>query len=155
MIISRKNKIVAVLILILTLIWTGFIFSMSLKTASESSEISGGLLKTILLFVKDILWFDVEFSTLHSLFRKLAHFTEFFILGTFSGNFFFIIKKKLYFPLVYCLLTAITDEILQFFTGAGRSAQLSDVVLDFFGSLTAVIIIWLLYRLFSKLRIKG
>ena len=151
----RRNKIVSAILLILTLLWTSFIFSMSLKTASESSEISGGLLKSILLFIKDILWFEIDFSVLHNLFRKLAHFTEFFILGILSVGFIKSIKTSLTYPLLYCLCVAAIDETLQYFTGAGRSAQLSDVLLDFSGSLTAVIIFCLIGFIINKIRIKN
>lgn len=151
---NKKRIFFSVLTLLITLIWTYFIFSMSFKTAPESSEISGGLLKKILFIIKDSLWFDVEFGVLHNLFRKLAHFAEFFILGCFSYSFIKSIKSKPLYVLIYCLLVAITDETIQFFVGEGRSAQISDVLTDFSGAFLSVVFIYLIKFIFIKIKNK-
>ena len=88
-------------------------------------------MKTILLYIHDFLWFDVEFTTLHHFFRSLAHFFEFFVLGALSLEYIRTIKIHTVFSCIYCLVIAITDETIQHITGSGRAAQISDIITDF------------------------
>ena len=155
MIIFQKNKkkfILAIILLIIMVLWTYFIFSMSMQTAEESSSVSRGLLKRLLTVIQNILWFDVEFQTLHNLFRKLAHFAEFFILGTLSAGFIKTMSFHILFSPAYCLIIAISDETIQYFTGEGRAAQLRDVLIDFSGSITGIITICLIVYIICKLK---
>ncbi len=74
----------------------------------------------------------------HHAVRKLAHFTEYAMLG-----FWFMLCLRVYtarfvrhvsWPLFVCLLTANLDETLQTFV-SGRAGQLKDVWIDFAGVL--------------------
>ena len=149
---NKKRFLGGLILFLLIILWTSFIFDMSTKTADESSKISGGLLRTILFYIKDLIWFDVEFSLLHNMFRKLAHFTEYAILGFLSVSFFTVINKPRIFCLIHCLSTAIFDEYLQYLTGAGRSMQISDMITDFSGSLTAVIIFYIISYIIFRIK---
>ena len=113
---------------------TIFIFSNSLMPATESDEISRGLLSIIL----EIIPFDIS----HTFLRKLAHFTEFFSQGFFLALFFnesFKENKKT----AVCtastgFLTACIDETIQLFI-EGRGPALRDVLIDFSGTLSSLI----------------
>jgi len=94
--------------------------------------------------------------TMH-LVRKLAHFTEYFVLGAeltlyvdlrarrTSAPQTIIIKVL---PLVIGLITASLDETIQIFSG--REPAVTDVLLDFCGVLTAFIIVRIILAIWSK-----
>ena len=148
---TKKLKIFSLVLFVITICWTFFIFNFSTQNAETSSKVSVGLLRTILLYIQDFLWFEVEFTTLHHFFRTLAHFVEFFILGLLSTSFLKTIKTHVSFSALYCLIIAITDEIIQYFTGSGRAAQLKDVLVDFSGSLLAIAIFLILEIIIIKI----
>lgn len=128
-----KKKLLFWLLLLASAAWTVLIFTRSMKVASESNAESG----RFLVVLQKIL----PFLTMNLL-RKLAHFAEFAVLGglltatvhSFWG------KRSYLLVLLAALLTALADETIQLFV-AGRSSQLTDIWLDFSGSLTAFLLI--------------
>jgi VanZ family protein len=73
--------------------------------------------------------------------RKTAHFCEFGLLGC-ELTLLFWLKSGLSFQNLCnsafaALLTAVTDETIQIFSG--RGSQVQDVVLDFAGALTGIL----------------
>ena len=123
-----KNKIC----LLLFCLWALFIFSNSWTPATQSDVISGGL--SYKLYT--LLNLQMDYFTFHVFVRKAAHFIEFFILGLLSiGSF-----KNMKFSLFICILVACCDETIQLFT-EGRSGQISDVMLDSFGSSCSFILL--------------
>ena len=77
--------------------------------------------------------------------RKLAHFTEFFVLGLELAVLFCSFSSK---PILFSLLVALTDETIQLFTG--RGSQVKDVWLDFFGACTGYFMGMVALRLIQK-----
>lgn len=140
----NKKKTAAILLGLLTLFWTGFIFSMSLQPADQSNELSGGLLTIVLGFLQSVCKIPFSAGVLHHLIRKLAHFGEFFILGSLSAGFLYTVKKPLLFALLYGALVAAADETLQFFTG-GRAMRVADMAIDVSGVCTALIFLSLCF----------
>lgn len=161
MITFLKNKrmlILSVILLIAALYWTYFIFSMSLKSAEESSAMSVGFLTQMLKYIHKMLWFDIEFGVLHHFVRKLAHFTEYTILGILSVGFVKSIKSRPIYSLIYCLFIGIFDEILQFLNASGRAMQIKDMALDFCGSVFGTFVFYFISFLvfaITKKRIKN
>lgn len=145
---KSKNK--AILWGILTLAWTGVIFSFSLQPASQSSNLSGGLLTKLLAWIAQWTGIVIPMETVHNLFRKLAHFTEFFLLGICSGQFFRSLKQRLLWALIYGGGIAFLDESLQFLTGEGRAMRFSDMVLDTFGVFVALLFVWIFSKFFAR-----
>ena len=123
----------------LSLLIIGFIFYNSLQGSQESSAMSG----RVMALLKPILdpWDRIPEDTFHWLVRKLAHFTEFFVLGlslcALSGR---MIWKSppmtWYAPAILALLVAMTDEFIQRFTG--RTSALKDVAIDLVGALAGI-----------------
>ncbi|MBR6119679.1 MAG: VanZ family protein [Oscillospiraceae bacterium] len=118
------------LALLATALWLWFIYARSAQPAAVSHEESGavlGLLRKVLPFV-DML-----------LVRKLAHFTEYAVLGALLWlDWRLLGRDGLLLPLGAGLLFAAGDELLQTFI-PGRSGELLDVLLDFSGVLAAVL----------------
>jgi len=84
--------------------------------------------------------------------KKNAHLFEFFILYILSYRAINkknkITKKGFFYPLIFIILYAISDEYHQSFT-PGREARVRDIIIDGFGGLIAI---WCLKNLFLRLR---
>ena len=122
----------------------GAIFYLSSQPAPQSQELSDGLLYRLLTF------FGLEDETMIArygkLIRKIAHFVEYAALGLSTGLFFTelfsgsikALRRGGYWACGLCGLYALSDELHQRFV-PGRSMQLSDVLLDCAGALTAIL----------------
>jgi len=76
------------------------------------------------------------------LLRKIAHFTEFAVLGTLFGWCFGMLQKPKYLPFLFGTAAACVDETLQMLA-PGRAPRLTDVLIDSFGVLTGLILLYL------------
>lgn len=87
------------------------------------------------------------------LLRKIAHFTEYFILSCILYNAFAVFKAKSEtrkkFSVLFCFLYALTDEYHQLFI-PGRTSLFADVLIDTSGALAAVFVIHVIQSLFKK-----
>ena len=123
----------AVIFTVLTVLWTGVIFSFSLQPAEASASLSGGLLQCLLNWIDWLTGIQILVSFAHFLIRKLAHFLEFFLLGTLSFEASKHLFSKWYPSFCYGAMIAVCDELLQYVTGGGRAMRLTDMLLDMFG----------------------
>ena len=84
--------------------------------------------------------------------RKSAHFCEFGLLGCELMLLFWLRSgvrfQNLCNAAFAALLSAVTDETIQIFSG--RGSQVLDVVLDFSGALTGILLVSLLIQLMGK-----
>lgn len=127
-----------VLALLITALWIWFIFARSAKPATESGAESAVLLHFWQRFLPGL--------TDH-LVRKLAHFTEYFILGGLLfldcrlwGRGMFLL------PLGFGAVVACVDELAIQVNTPGRSGELRDVLLDTLGALAVIGLCLLLRR---------
>ena len=133
-----KNKPSTVLVAI----WMIIIFIMSSFDSVESSNQSN--------FIVDIIAniFKIEnIELLSFIIRKLAHYTEYLILGFLVINMFTKnnINNLYLISIILCIIYATSDEIHQIFI-PGRSCQLRDILIDSIGSITGIY----LYKLYLK-----
>lgn len=133
------------LFLRLTLVATlCFIWGNSLLPGEESAELSGGLASWL-----NSLGLPIEGD---GLLRKLAHFAEFGLLGTELTLLLRLRGIKGMHNICLSALTAFfiaaADETIQIFSG--RGAQISDVLLDFAGGVTGILLCNLLLQRFLK-----
>ena len=134
--------------LVITLLWVAVIFSFSLQPADTSSQLSLGLghwlIELLPSAIQDKLMAmpQDQLEFLHTLLRKMGHFSEYLILGMLSMI--TVLQTELHYKkwtgLVFCLLVASVDETIQLFV-SGRSGQGSDVLLDLVGALCGIVII--------------
>lgn len=138
----NQRKLLTVVFLLANLLWIGFIFGRSLKTADLSSAESGWFLSLFQRVFPSV--------TMHFV-RKLAHFTEFFLLGAIScGTGVCLFSRRFWcFSLALGAVVAPCDELLQRLS-EGRSCQLSDAFLDFSGVLAATAVLALLIWILQK-----
>ena len=144
-------------LLFLTVLCLAYIFSNSLKNSTASSAQSGRIVQ----FVSD-LWETVTGKSVHPdrvthFIRKLAHFTEFALLGFLGtsalASFFGKVRGRVHVLLFWGLAAAVTDEFLQRFS-RGRSPQVTDITLDFSGFLLGLGVAWLICALIARKRRK-
>ena len=130
-----------------------FIFYQSIlppEKSTEESETVGGILEEI--FPPDTEAGKFVLTNI----RKIAHFTEFFVLGVWTSLYgVFFIKRRtvcaLSFPMA--LFVAFLDETIQIFSG--RGPMIFDVWIDFFGFLTSGVIIYTVAYLTLVIRQKA
>lgn len=151
------------LLLCATLLWMVLIFCFSAQNATNSSALSGGLLEKLLAVVSPY-WRHlnsvgkvIKIQQIHTLFRKLGHFTEYAVLGmlcTLTAR--HIGGERM--RSIWCallaaglsLLYAAGDELHQRFV-PGRYASLADVLLDTCGGVFGMLCMILAGRIYRSL----
>lgn len=133
--------------LLLTVI---FIFTRSFKDGFMSNKESE---RVLLLMQKVLTRLTDREITMHFV-RKLAHFTEFTVLGGLS-QFCLRVYTKHYvrhisYPLLFCLMVALADETIQLGM-VGRSSSVVDVWLDYSGVLFGVTCALMVLAMFHAL----
>ncbi len=156
---EKNNKIIVRIILYILLIATFFgIFGFSSQDAEHSSGLSEKITRFIFSPIisnlnldsiqKEEIWIGAE-----TFIRKLAHFTIYGIVGgiliLIHLTYEISNKRRVISTLIITLIYAISDEVHQYFV-PGRSMQISDVLIDFLGSLLVVSIIMKMHHVIKK-----
>ena len=148
---NRKIRYVMLVLLgVLILANMSMITSFSLDSKEASGELSHGVTEqVIMMFRPDFADMTPEeqnamVEKIHLPIRKLAHFSEFCLLGMLCAGLMQILRKFQYWvwwvlPATLCLLYAASDEILQIFVKRGSSVK--DVIIDFLGSLVGIALV--------------
>lgn len=130
----------------LTIVWMIIIFIFSNQKAIMSTENSQSFVRSTIVNIYRLFDRNASDEKLNDIVetfdvpvRKIAHFTEYFILGLllfFTFRSFGI--KNPYLIILFAFLYACSDEIHQLFV-LGRSGSFIDVILDTIGSSCAVV----------------
>ena len=126
--------------------WMLLIFFMSNQPADISTKQSDLVIKLFSVVGIDLNTHLGELASF--VVRKVAHFTEYFILYCFTiavCKHYVKIKKARIYCLFIVLGYAISDEIHQYFI-PGRSMAIRDVVIDFSGGILGFIVNWIIYK---------
>ena len=150
------KRFVPMMKVILVLAALAFIWGHSLMTAEQSSQESEWFLELVKPAVTAVGWclqrlgVSVEPS---SLVRKMAHFSEFAVLGMLMYLLFSSREKRSrgLLPAAACLAAAVVDEFLQRFAD-GRAPGLRDVGIDFAGACIGILLAALLALGFLGIR---
>ncbi len=126
-----------------------FIFLMSEQPAEQSAKTSEGVTQQIAQIViedyserspsekKSIV------QSLHPVVRKLAHASEYLVLGFAACMLWqlyaFSARKRLLLSFLLCVAVAASDELHQLFVD-GRGAMVTDVLIDCSGAVTGILI---------------
>ncbi len=142
----KKQRTVLLSAIILTL---AFIWGNSLLSREQSSGESAWVLQLVTPLLE---LFAGKGNVTEHLVRKLAHFTEFALLGL-ELLFWFSQKRgkkkeALLLAMAHGLFAALTDETIQLFSG--RGSQVQDVWLDFAGVTAGALTALLLTLLIRK-----
>ena len=137
----KRNRLISTFLLIA---WMLFIFIMSSFNSTESSSQSGFIVNII----SSILNIN-NTEILSLIIRKLAHFTEYFILGILAYNTTKLHNKKKHLAIIVCIIYAISDEIHQIFV-PGRNCQITDICIDSIGSIIGIYLFNLINKNIKK-----
>ncbi len=150
---SQTSLRFRVIVFILTAGMIAFAFIHSSMPADLSSEESEGVM-VILQNILDFFGFSTELTD--HIVRKAAHFAEYTAIGmllvscaySFSRT-----KPYRYYSQIFFagLATAVIDETIQL-NVAGRSGQITDVLLDFSGVITGAVFMLLFYMIYRKIK---
>lgn len=126
-------KLKRTIFLIAYVLWILVIMAFSLQTGEDSSMTSGLLVNVIADALRG-LNLAVSIEILSLILRKLAHFTEYMVLGFLSQrNVMFSNHKSFY----VAMLLPFADELLQT-TIDGRAGRMLDVGIDLLGYLSGI-----------------
>ena len=135
-----------------SLIIAVFIFVMSAQNSKSSSGMSGNVIRFIVDLVKGNLNETNKLDLVKNwqfFVRKAAHWSIYFALGLFTVLAMLTYEispwKRPAIAAGICLLYAVSDEVHQLFV-PGRGGQIRDVLIDFFGAVTAIIIVLLIRK---------
>ncbi len=130
-----------------------FIFSQSLPDIPASQAQSERVVEIIEPILEPIVG---QGNVTNHLVRKLAHFTEFGVLGMALSVFLVLMGctfSRLLHALSFAVLIALCDETIQLFSQ--RGSQVQDVWLDIAGAVCGLAFILLLRQIYRLLRRKG
>ncbi len=137
-----------------TVIWMIVIFMFSNAPGEESSDMSNSFINNTIVTIIRLFNKDVDGEkiarTISTPIRKLAHFTEYLILGVLMfATFKSFGIENVWIPIGVCMLYAISDEIHQYFVPE-RACRLLDVIIDSLGSITGAYLLTLIIKMFNK-----
>ncbi len=139
------------ILITITILWTLFIFTQSLLPGDISSDQSGFIVNVLYPLVNK-MGLMIQVNDFSFLIRKLAHFTEYFILGLLLCILYIEIIKpnKLWLiVIIHGAITALIDETIQLFT-PNRSGEVRDVLIDITGVIIGMILTKLVIKLIKK-----
>ena len=142
-----------ILLWIPVILWMMLIFNFSSQPGEQSTKLSTGIaninIKAIEKVKPNTKFNLVQFD---HMVRKNAHFFLYLLLGVFAINAFRksginVISgyKYVVFALLICMLYAISDELHQVYV-PGRSAQVTDVILDSAGACVGILVYLIIFR---------
>ncbi len=149
--------------LILTLSIVAIIFVFSSQPASTSTGISRPIADAVANAIpqpdsenKTQEEKDLYQSNIHTFIRKGSHFSSFLLLGISAGMWsgYFKSKRKFIMAFVGCALYGVLDETRQLFV-AGRSFEVTDMLIDASGALIGVCIAVLIWKQINKRKLKN
>lgn len=152
---SGKRKFVIGIIIAFIVLTVAFIWFNSCQVADSSYSESETVYSTVKTAFDAVFGKDV-FPLSHSAIRKLAHFSEFFLLGAEFSALVIALKKESiagYAKILPCgLFVAAVDECLQFISD--RAPSIIDVMLDFSGFFTAAAIFSVIFIIKRRIKTK-
>lgn len=157
-----KLNILRIILIVMLLLTLNIIFSFSNQNGNDSGSISKKITKILTNKIEYIQKMDkLEkekcLKRIEHIVRKIAHFSIYALCGilliclmlTFRIKNIIRIGISFSFGIIY----AISDEIHQSFI-PGRSAQLTDVLIDTSGVIFGIVLVLLIYTLIKKKRLK-
>ena len=134
--ICKITQILLILLIILTIAHAFYQSSLPMKESAENSSKVEEIIEEVIppetkpgAFIKENI-------------RKLAHFTEFFLLGLWCVLFTLLLKKKRAAAvslIPFGMIAALLDETVQIFSERGSSVK--DIWIDIFGYASAVFLV--------------
>lgn len=148
-----RRRLTVIMLCLLIILTLAFIFGNSLEDRQTSEAASEQFERIVEPLLRALPYERLHTKdALSNITRKLAHFGEFFMLGTQLMALsllvlpVILVRKRII--LLASLLTAAADELLQFISR--RAPQVQDALLDTFGALCGILFVYGIYRLYSR-----
>lgn len=141
--INKRRKIIRWILLIA---WMSLIFYMSNQNGDTSTGQSNFIVEILSKLGLELS--DIAKETFKLIIRKVAHFSEYFILYILSYRvltMYIKLPKASYFALLLVFLYACTDEVHQIFI-SGRTAAFKDVIIDTLGGFAGFTILYIVKK---------
>ncbi|MBE6641244.1 MAG: hypothetical protein E7619_06625 [Ruminococcaceae bacterium] len=157
---KRTRLFFRIILVLLCVVWQGFIFELSAESSGGSSARSEGVSEMIVeLFTGGKNMTDAEKEALAERIepplRTCAHMFCYFVLGALyfllASTFFGKLVKCTLLSLMGVLIYAIADEVHQYFV-PGRSMQMADIFADLFGAAVAAALLCVAFYITRKRR---
>ena len=150
---SQTSMRFRIIVFILTAGMVTFAFVHSSMPADLSGEESESVMD-FLQYIFNFFGFNAELTD--HIVRKAAHFTEYTAIGMLLVSCAYSFSRtkpyRYYSQILFSgLATAVIDETIQL-NVAGRSGQITDVLLDFSGVIIGAVIMLLIYMIYRKIR---
>ena len=157
---TSKGRIKIILKGSALVLWCVVIFMFSANNADESNKQSNAVFNTVIEFVNPV--YDSLDTTAQAeykdtatfIIRKLAHFSEYALLGILAFINLAMVKKLVYrglFAAVFSCIYASSDEIHQLFV-PGRAGQVRDVLIDTSGAVAGILLAILIRKIWLHSR---
>ena len=157
----KKVKIAGI---ILSIFWMILIFCFSNQTAVKSDTISRNIVTSFIIDhiegygLLEEAEQNLIADNLDFVIRKMAHFTEYAILGIFycitligfEINKKYSNKRLLFISSIMCCIYSMSDEFHQLFI-EGRSGNIRDICIDTLGGITGAIFVILILKIIYKI----
>ena len=155
--IVKGSRLVMISSWIVVVLWIILIFTLSVQTAEQSSGLSSKVTEIIVKTVSWVMPIDTDVRAIdkmvkqfHNVVRKFAHAGLYFVLGALVANSFIQAGTKGFkayvYALIFCIVYAVSDEAHQTFV-AGRSGQVSDIIIDTAGAIVGISVRWMYKRI--------
>lgn len=141
--------------LILLILWMSLIFMFSSQNGSDSTETSSLVSKVLYVLIEFVFKGKYSLSEFvlkyMPIIRKLAHFSEYFILGVLAylNVIEYSNKKEYLYAILFSVLYAISDEVHQLFVES-RNGSIKDVLIDSLGVIIGVLICHMIFKRWKK-----
>ena len=144
----KNNSILKIFVTIITITWMCIIFAFSNQKANKSKDYSNSLVKSTIVNIYKIFNNNPTEEEINNIIdtwdypvRKMAHFTEYLILGILIFCTLRLYNvKNIYIMILLCYLYAVSDEVHQLFV-VGRSCKIIDIMIDTLGSTIGILIL--------------
>lgn len=150
---TKREKAILPPMIAAAVVLTAFIWGHSAVPATQSA---GESMAVLPFFEPLLLWLGVPPAWCHAVLRKLAHFSEYGLLGVIWSCLLLAKgctpRRSIHPAASVCLFTALIDETIQLFV-PGRSGMVADIWIDFTGASVGILgslFIYLLIRHFHK-----
>ena len=135
-----------IIMFVLTASVIAFAFIHSSMPSVESAQESESVLDFVTVILK---FFGIDPNLSDHIIRKIAHFTEYTVLGALLCSCAYSFDRIK--PIKFGLFTCFVDETIQLGI-EGRSGQVSDMWIDFFGVLLGTAVMLVAFWIYRKIR---
>lgn len=155
-----KIKQKRIIYFILILIWMSLVFYFSHQPADDSTDTSSRVTEVIVKIVSCVQDLSIDeknkmVEILNPIIRKIAHYSIYtlggFLVVNYINTYTLAERKKILYSIICGFIYACTDELHQFFID-GRSAQITDVLLDTLGVATGICLFLCVIEIVHKLK---